>query len=50
MSPLPHRHFFPREEKWTAPYGGAEWGWAYFAINLKSVPETGQDLRSERDG
>lgn len=41
---------FPREERWVELYGGAEWGWAYFAMNLKSVLETGHDLRSEFDG
>jgi uncharacterized protein YndB with AHSA1/START domain len=41
---------FPREEKWADLYGGAEWGWTYFAMNLKSVLETGRDLRTPRDG
>lgn len=41
---------FPREEKWTDLYGGAEWGWTYFLMNLKSVLEYGHDLRSPRDG
>ena len=41
---------FPKEEKWADLYGGAEWGWTYFALNLKSVLETGHDLRSEHDG
>ena len=41
---------FPRSEKWTDIYGGAEWGWTYFAMNLKSVLEHGHDLRSELDG
>lgn len=41
---------FPRREAWTDLYGGAEWGWTYFAMNLKSVLETGHDLRSRRDG
>jgi uncharacterized protein YndB with AHSA1/START domain len=41
---------FPRDEKWTDLYGGAEWGWTYFAMNLKSVLESGRDLRSPRDG
>ena len=41
---------FPRVEGWTNLYGGAEWGWTYFAMNLKSVLETGHDLRSEHDG
>lgn len=41
---------FPRLEKWVDLYGGAEWGWTYFAMNLKSVLETGRDLRSKFDG
>jgi uncharacterized protein YndB with AHSA1/START domain len=41
---------FPRLEEWTELYGGAEWGWTYFAMNLKSVLETGHDLRSKYDG
>jgi uncharacterized protein YndB with AHSA1/START domain len=41
---------FPRDEAWTDLYGGAEWGWTYFAMNLKSVLEHGHDLRSPRDG
>jgi len=41
---------FPRLEEWTDLYGGAEWGWTYFALNLKSVLETGRDLRSKFDG
>lgn len=41
---------FPRGEKWTELYAGAEWGWTYFAMNLKSVLETGRDLRSRFDG
>ena len=41
---------FPREEKWADLYGGAEWGWTYFAMNLKSLLETGRDLRSPVDG
>ncbi len=41
---------FPRHESWTDLYGGAEWGWTYFAMNLKSVLEHGHDLRSEWDG
>lgn len=41
---------FPRLEQWTDLYGGAEWGWTYFAMNLKSVLETGRDLRSPQDG
>lgn len=41
---------FPRLEKWADLYGGAEWGWTYFAMNLKSVLECGRDLRSKHDG
>jgi uncharacterized protein YndB with AHSA1/START domain len=41
---------FPRREEWTDLYGGAEWGWTYFAMNLKSVLEHGHDLRSAPDG
>jgi uncharacterized protein YndB with AHSA1/START domain len=41
---------FPMVEKWTDLYGGAEWGWTYFAMNLKSVLENGHDLRSHHDG
>jgi len=41
---------FPKLERWTDLYGGAEWGWTYFALNLKSVLETGHDLRSRYDG
>ncbi len=41
---------FPRGAEWTDLYGGAEWGWTYFAMNLKSVLETGRNLRSELDG
>jgi uncharacterized protein YndB with AHSA1/START domain len=40
----------PRDERWTDLYGGAEWGWTYFALNLKSVLEKGHDLRSKYDG
>lgn len=41
---------FPRREEWVDLYGGAEWGWTYFAVNLKSVLENGHDLRSKYDG
>jgi len=40
----------PRLQRWTDLYGGAEWGWTYFVLNLKSVLETGHDLRSKYDG
>jgi uncharacterized protein YndB with AHSA1/START domain len=41
---------FPRREEWVDLYGGAEWGWTYFAMNLKSLLEHGHDLRSGLDG
>lgn len=41
---------FPRDERWVDLYGGTEWGWTYFAMNLKSVLESGHDLRSPADG
>jgi uncharacterized protein YndB with AHSA1/START domain len=41
---------FPKEPAWVDLYGGTEWGWTYFAMNLKSVLETGHDLRSNHDG
>jgi uncharacterized protein YndB with AHSA1/START domain len=41
---------FPRLPRWTELYGGAEWGWTYFAMNLKSLLEKGHDLRSKYDG
>ncbi|MGI0155223.1 MAG: SRPBCC family protein [Thermoplasmata archaeon] len=41
---------FPRHEKWSDLYGGTEWGWTYFAMNLKSLLETGRGLRSVYDG
>ncbi len=41
---------FARIGEWTDLYGGAEWGRTYFAMNLKSVHETGHDLRSGHDG
>jgi uncharacterized protein YndB with AHSA1/START domain len=40
----------PREAKWTDLYGVTEWGWTYYGMNLKSVLETGHDLRSRWDG
>jgi uncharacterized protein YndB with AHSA1/START domain len=46
---IEHRGF-PRKEEWTDLYGGAEWGWTYFAMNLKSVLEKGFDLRAKQDG
>jgi uncharacterized protein YndB with AHSA1/START domain len=41
---------FPSEKKWTDLYGISEWGWTYYGMNLKSVLETGHDLRSPWDG
>ncbi len=41
---------FPPGERWVDLYAGAEWGWTYFAMNLKSVLEHGHDLRSAHDG
>jgi len=41
---------FPAEARWGELYGGAEWGWTFFAMNLKSVLETGWDLRTPLDG
>jgi uncharacterized protein YndB with AHSA1/START domain len=40
----------PRQDRWLDLYIGAEWGWTYFAMNLKSVVEGGRDLRSPKDG
>jgi uncharacterized protein YndB with AHSA1/START domain len=40
---------FPRNS-FTQVYEGAIWGWTYFGMNLKSVLETGHDLRSSSDG
>lgn len=41
---------FPKTEAWVDLYGVTEWGWTYYGMNLKSVLETGRDLRSEFDG
>lgn len=41
---------FPREPRWTDLYGISERYWMYYAMNLKSVLETGRDLRSPKDG
>ena len=41
---------FPPVGEWTDLYGGAEWGWTYFAMNLKSALESGHDLRPEHGG
>ena len=40
---------FRKEDKWLPAYGGTQAGWAYFAMNQKSVLEEGKDLRSKRD-
>jgi uncharacterized protein YndB with AHSA1/START domain len=40
----------PGGKKWDDLYAGAIWGWTYFMMNLKSVLETGYDLRSRHDG
>lgn len=40
---------FPSTPRWTALYASAEWGWTYFAMNLKSFLECGRDLRSPYD-
>ncbi|MDG6955675.1 MAG: SRPBCC domain-containing protein [Nitrososphaerota archaeon] len=40
---------FPKIGRWTDLYGVTEWGWTYYAMNLKSVLETGYDLRSRDD-
>lgn len=41
---------FPATEEWVDLYGVTEWGWTYYGMNLKSVLETGHDLRSDLDG
>jgi uncharacterized protein YndB with AHSA1/START domain len=43
-------HGIPASPKWFDLFAGAEWGWTYFAMNLKSYLETGRDLRSPIDG
>lgn len=40
----------PRDDRWLDLYVGAVWGWTYFLMNLKSVVEHGNDLRSKFDG
>ena len=37
---------FPRTEAWVDIYAGSGAGWAYYMMNLKSVLEHGNDLRS----
>lgn len=49
MFRLVHRGF-PREKKWIDLYGVSEGWWRYYGMNLKSVLETGHDLRSRWDG
>ena len=41
---------FRRRGAWVELYDGAIRGWTYFMMNLKSVVETGHDLRSKHDG
>ncbi len=38
---------FGWSRKWVEHYGGTQQGWAYYLRNLKSVLETGYDLREE---
>lgn|GEM_PF-1810726 len=40
---------YPRTPGWVEIYGGTQAGWAYYLMNLKSVLETGRDLRSPKD-
>ncbi len=40
---------FPKQDRWVDLYGGAIQGWQYFLMNLKSVLDHGQDLRSQYD-
>lgn len=40
---------YSKHEKWVDAYAGTHSGWAYFAMNLKSVLEHGHDLRSKHD-
>lgn len=40
---------FRRRGAWVELYDGAIRGWTYFMMNLKSVVETGHDLRSPYD-
>ncbi len=41
---------FPRSARWVDLYAGAEWGWTYFALGLRTWLVTGRDLRSPVDG
>ena len=38
---------FPKQERWVDLYAGAIQGWTYFLMNLKSVLDHGEDLRSK---
>lgn len=40
---------FPTQERWIDLYAGAIQGWTYFLMNLKSVLDHRQDLRSPDD-
>jgi uncharacterized protein YndB with AHSA1/START domain len=40
---------FPKHARWVDLYGGAIQGWTYFMMNLKSVLDHGDDLRSKYD-
>ena len=40
---------FPTRGVWLDIYAGSGAGWAYYAMNLKSVLEHGKDLRSKHD-
>lgn len=40
---------FPMGKEWVDLYGGAEWGWTYYGMSLKSFLECGHDLRSPED-
>jgi uncharacterized protein YndB with AHSA1/START domain len=41
---------YPASTGWIDVYGATQSGWAYFLLNLKSVLQTGVDLRSLNDG
>jgi uncharacterized protein YndB with AHSA1/START domain len=40
---------YGKHEKWVDAYAWTHSGWAYFMMNLKSVLEHGNDLRSKHD-
>lgn len=42
-----HHTGFGWGRKWILHYGGTQQGWAYYLHNLKSVLETGYDLRED---